>query len=74
MPMQPMRSMHTGMPHTTTPTSKDLTMMMNHTLAQLRELKLQGMAAAIEEQLSTPQSTALSECDQPIRWSDDRVW
>jgi hypothetical protein len=55
-----MTSMHTGMTHTTTPTSKDLTMMMNHTLTQLRELKLQGMAAAIEEQLSTPQSTALS--------------
>ena len=35
-------------------------MMMNHTLAQLRDLKLQGMAAAIEEQLSSSASTALS--------------
>lgn len=55
-----MRPMHAGTTHTTTPTSKDFTMMMNHTLTQLRELKLQGMAAAIEEQLSTPLSTALS--------------
>jgi hypothetical protein len=35
-------------------------MMMNHTLAQLRELKLAGMAAAVEEQLSSPASTHLS--------------
>ena len=34
-------------------------MMMNNTLAQLRELKLAGMAAAIEEQLSGTASTAL---------------
>ena len=27
-------------------------MMMNNTLAQLRELKLAGMASAVEEQLS----------------------
>ena len=35
-------------------------MMMNHTLAQLRDLKLAGMAAAVEEQLSTGASSALS--------------
>ena len=34
-------------------------MMMNNTLAQLRELKLAGMALAIEEQLSSSASTAL---------------
>ena len=34
-------------------------MMMNNTLAQLRELKLAGMASAIEEQLSSSASTAL---------------
>ena len=35
-------------------------MMMNNTLAQLRDLKLQGMAMAIEEQLSTSVSSGLS--------------
>ena len=35
-------------------------MMMNNTLAQLRELKLAGMASAVEEQLSSAGSTALS--------------
>jgi DNA replication protein DnaC len=35
-------------------------MMMNNTLAQLRELKLVGMATAVEEQLSSSASTALS--------------
>jgi DNA replication protein DnaC len=35
-------------------------MMMNNTLTQLRDLKLEGMAAAIEEQLSSSASTALS--------------
>jgi DNA replication protein DnaC len=39
---------------------KDLTMMMNNTLAQLRDLKLAGMATAIEEQLCSSASTALS--------------
>jgi DNA replication protein DnaC len=39
---------------------KDFLMMMNNTLAQLRDLKLQGMAMAIEEQLSSSASTALS--------------
>ena len=34
-------------------------MMMHNTLAQLRELKLAGMASAIEEQLSSSASTAL---------------
>lgn len=34
-------------------------MMMNNTLAQLRELKLVGMAAAVEEQLSSSTSAAL---------------
>lgn len=34
-------------------------MMMNNTLAQLRELKLQGMALAIEEQLCSSASAAL---------------
>jgi len=35
-------------------------MMMNNTLAQLRELKLVGMAAAVEEQLCSTASTSLS--------------
>ena len=35
-------------------------MMMNNTLAQLRELKLVGMATAVEEQLSSTASTSLS--------------
>ena len=35
-------------------------MMMNQTLAQLRDLKLAGMAAAVEEQLSTSATSALS--------------
>ena len=35
-------------------------MMMNNTLAQLRDLKLAGMAAAVEEQLSSAASTGLS--------------
>jgi DNA replication protein DnaC len=35
-------------------------MMMNNTLAQLRDLKLAGMAAAVEEQLSSNASTTLS--------------
>jgi DNA replication protein DnaC len=35
-------------------------MMMNNTLAQLRDLKLAGMAASVEEQLSSAASTALS--------------
>src|SRR5438132_6081554 len=35
-------------------------MMMNNTLAQLRDLKLVGMASAIEEQLSSNASTTLS--------------
>ena len=34
--------------------------MMNHTLAQLRELKLVGMATAVEEQLCGSVSTHLS--------------
>ena len=38
---------------------KDFPMMMNNTLAQLRDLKLAGMALAIEEQLSSSASTAL---------------
>ena len=33
-------------------------MMMNNTLAQLRDLKLAGMAAAVEEQLSTARARA----------------
>ena len=35
-------------------------MMMNNTLAQLRDLKLAGMASAAEEQLSSAASTGLS--------------
>jgi DNA replication protein DnaC len=35
-------------------------MMINNTLAQLRDLKLEGMAAAVEEQLGSPASTTLS--------------
>lgn len=35
-------------------------MMMNNTLTQLRDLKLEGMAAAIEDQLSSNASTTLS--------------
>ena len=34
-------------------------MMMNNTLAQLRDLKLAGMVIAVEEQLSSSASTAL---------------
>ena len=34
-------------------------MMMNNTLTQLRDLKLAGMAAAVEEQLSVSASSAL---------------
>jgi DNA replication protein DnaC len=44
-------------PHTAL---KDFSMMMNNTLAQLRDLKLAGMATAIEEQLSSNASTTLS--------------
>jgi len=43
-------------PHTAL---KDFPMMMNNTLAQLRELKLAGMVSAVEEQLSSSASTAL---------------
>jgi IstB-like ATP binding protein len=39
---------------------KDPNMMMNNTLVQLRELKLVGMATAVEEQLSSTASTTLS--------------
>lgn len=39
---------------------KDFHMMMNNTLAQLRDLKLVGMASAIEEQLASNASTTLS--------------
>ena len=47
-------------PHSTPLTAlKDYPMMMNNTLAQLRELKLAGMAAAVEEQMSSSTSTAL---------------
>ena len=35
-------------------------MMMNNTLTQLRDLKLAGMASAVEEQLSSNASTGLS--------------
>ena len=35
-------------------------MMMNNTLAQLRDLKLAGMASAVEEQLCSAASTGLS--------------
>ena len=45
--------------HTTHTELKDYSMMMNNTLAQLRELKLAGMVCAIEEQLSSSASTAL---------------
>lgn len=46
--------------HSTPPTAlKDYPMMMNNTLAQLRELKLAGMVSAVEEQLSSSASTAL---------------
>ena len=39
---------------------KDFHMMMNNTLAQLRDLKLAGMASAVEEQLSSNASISLS--------------
>lgn len=35
-------------------------MMMNTTLAQLRALKLEGLAAALEEQLAQPATASLS--------------
>lgn len=38
---------------------KDFHIMMNNTLAQLRDLKLAGMASAVEEQLSSAASTSL---------------
>jgi DNA replication protein DnaC len=54
-------------------------MMMNTTLAQLRELKLHGMASAVDEQLSSGASTALSfeerlalMVDREVHHRDDR--
>ena len=47
-------------------------MMMNNTLAQLRQLKLAGMAWAIEEQLSSTQSTALSFEERLVHHRDDK--
>src|ERR1700704_1577909 len=58
---------------------KDFHMMMNNTLAQLRDLKLAGMASAVEEQLSSGASTALSfeerlalMVDREVHHRDDR--
>jgi DNA replication protein DnaC len=39
---------------------KNRTMMMHHTIAQLRTLKLDGLATALEEQLAQPDMGALS--------------
>lgn len=54
-------------------------MLMNNTLAQLRELKLAGMASAVEEQLSSGASTGLSfeerqalMVDREVHHRDDR--
>ena len=54
-------------------------MMMNNTLTQLRDLKLAGMASAVEEQLSSAASTALSfeerlalMVDREMHHRDDR--
>ena len=54
-------------------------MMMNNTLAQLRDLKLAGMASAVEEQLSSAASTGLSfeerlalMVDREVHHRDDR--
>ena len=54
-------------------------MMMNNTVAQLRDLKLAGMASAVEEQLSSAASTALSfeerlalMVDREVHHRDDR--
>ena len=41
-------------------TNKGNEMMMHHTLAQLRALKLNGLAFALEEQLAQPGSAGLS--------------
>jgi DNA replication protein DnaC len=41
-------------------TNKDIKMMMHHTLAQLRALKLDGLALALEEQLAQPGLAGLS--------------
>jgi DNA replication protein DnaC len=41
-------------------TNKGIPMMMHTTLAQLRSLKLDGLARALEEQLNTPVSSSLS--------------
>ena len=49
-----------------TPTAlKDDPMMINNTLAQLRELKLAGMASAVEEQLSSSASNIRSTSRAP---------
>jgi DNA replication protein DnaC len=54
-------------------------MMMNNTLAQLRELKLAGFAQALEEQLGAPSTAALSFeerlallVDREVHQRDDR--
>jgi hypothetical protein len=54
-------------------------MMMNTTLAQLRELKLEGFALALEEQLGAAGSAGLSFeerlallADREVRQRDDR--
>lgn len=45
---------------TITTEPKEFTMLMQHTLAQLKALKLDGMARAFEEQSTLTASTSLS--------------
>ena len=54
-------------------------MMMNNTLAQLREFKLEGMASAVKEQLSSSAALALSFeerlallVDREVHWRGDK--
>ena len=55
--------------------------MNEHTLAQLRELRLDGMVRAIEEQATSTAATALGFDERfsllvqaETAWRDDRQW
>jgi DNA replication protein DnaC len=63
----------------TTSDRDELTMMMNTTLDQLRTLKLPGMAAGLQEQLSSANMATMSFeeriallIEQEIHWRDDK--
>jgi DNA replication protein DnaC len=58
---------------------QEYTMMMNTTLEQLRSLKLAGMAAALQEQLTQPGMTGMSfeerfalVTDREVHWRSDK--